>query len=272
MKGIETMTQNEFERALEFDSVTAPGSHQPVRDKLIYIMGAMSECGMGFETFIKAWMGMDGRNGQRAKDLVFDMAPRYNTVTARRRAFERVANDIVECNLYRPVVLSADSLNVIARELDALIDGEMLFGKLEERHLDERISIEKIDFAAGYRAIRSSAPNWYHFFSTLLVNQRAHQLSHPEPKHAESSFDHRLFTTTVIACNARARNRSNFIHSLIDMHLMGHGIKARVIDVLAGLGICHTYAQANTNLNRLEERSELTAKREAKKVRLFPPS
>jgi hypothetical protein len=62
---------------------------------------------------------------------------------------------------------------------------------------------------------------------------------------------------TSMVCSAQARNRSNFFSSIMDLYLMGSGVKRRVIETLSGLGICHSYSKANAVLTRVSEAAKV---------------
>ena len=48
---------------------------------------------------------------------------------------------------------------------------------------------------------------------------------------------------------SQARNQSNFFATIMDIYLIGSGVKRRVIETLSGLGICHSYCKANKVLH-----------------------
>lgn len=81
--------------------------------------------------------------------------------------------------------------------------------------------------------------------TTLLSNQRAHWASYKHTPQAEQLLVKRLFMITSMACHSRAKQQSNFLSSVSDVYLLGSGVKRRFIEVLAGLGVCHSYAQGN---------------------------
>ena len=54
---------------------------------------------------------------------------------------------------------------------------------------------------------------------------------------------------TSMICLSQARNQSNFFATIIDIYLIGSGVKRRVIEMLSGLGICHSYWKANRALH-----------------------
>jgi hypothetical protein len=125
--------------------------------------------------------------------------------------------------------------------------------------MNEHDSIENLQFAKAYTFIQRNAPTWFGLFSSCLQNRRANRESYNQRPNMDTdngkkNMQKRLFIITAIVCHTRSRNSSNFIHSLMDLYLFSHGTKGAVIDVLAGFGICHTYATANVKVNELTER------------------
>jgi len=52
-------------------------------------------------------------------------------------------------------------------------------------------------------------------------------------------------------CSSRAKKRSNFFTSLIDIYLIGSKVKRRVFKTLSGFGLCYSYYSANRIINSI---------------------
>ena len=78
--------------------------------------------------------------------------------------------------------------------------------------------------------------------------------SYPSPSKAVSRH---LYTITSIVCHSQAVKKSNFLVSALALYLVGSGTKRRVVETLSGLGICHSYHQANRMMNRIARESEV---------------
>jgi hypothetical protein len=67
----------------------------------------------------------------------------------------------------------------------------------------------------------------------------------------------RLFTITCMVCFSRARKSSNALASCLDVYLVGSGVPRRVIETLAGLGLCHSYFFGNELMNNVAKYAEV---------------
>ena len=83
----------------------------------------------------------------------------------------------------------------------------------------------------------------------LLRNQRANRDGYNNGgnacKRARAVYEQqrRLLMITSIVCHSQAKKTSNLIPSLRELGTTG--VKRRVIEVLSGLGICHSYKRGN---------------------------
>ena len=112
--------------------------------------------------------------------------------------------------------------------------------------------LEDLIFSNAFSLIEEKAPRWHATLVALLNNQRSHRKSFVPPKDPQRSHEkiaRRIFMITSMICLSQARNQSNFFATMIDIYLIGSGVKRRVIETLSGLGICHSYWKANKALH-----------------------
>jgi hypothetical protein len=112
--------------------------------------------------------------------------------------------------------------------------------------------LQDLNFSNAFNLIEEKAPHWHATLITLLSNQRSHRKSFVPPKDQKKSYEkiaRRIFMITSMICLSQARNQSNFFATIMDIYLIGSGVKRRVIETLSGLGICHSYSKANNVLH-----------------------
>ena len=137
-------------------------------------------------------------------------------------------------------------VTLCAQELDQLVK-ESPFSMFR---LD--MNLEQLDFAQGVAVIKRTAPTWYILLQTLLGNRRQSRPTYPT--HEKWVAVHRrMFTITSMVCFSRARHNSNTLSSCLDVYLLGSGVHRRVIETLAGLGLCHSYHHANSLMTKVAE-------------------
>jgi hypothetical protein len=149
--------------------------------------------------------------------------------------------------------LSSLNLHSAPIELSELL-GE--FGALRDTQyfgrFDSNMKLEDVDLEAAVGSIQETAPQWSAVLNELLQNERSHWGSYSTtPK--DDSYSGRIFLITSIISSSQAKQRSNFLHSLLDIYLLGSGVKRRVFSTLSGLGICHSYETANRLMHKLSE-------------------
>jgi hypothetical protein len=107
------------------------------------------------------------------------------------------------------------------------------------------MSIESIDHAQAAAVIYGAAPTWYALLKRLLRNRRHHRATYGAP-HNQDYINRRLFAITSMVCFSRAQHTSNAFPSCLDVYLRGAGVPRHVVEMLNGLGICHSYHHANS--------------------------
>ena len=118
---------------------------------------------------------------------------------------------------------------------------------------DHTAEIDNIDFDAAFAAVETAAPTWHRMLVYLLRNPRASRNS------STTSPDLRrpIFVITSIMCHSRAKKSSNYFSSMLDSYLIGSGVKRRVIETLAGFGLCHSYKQGNRLMKQVAEHEQV---------------
>lgn len=195
-----------------------------------------------FKQFMLAWVGANGKDGEIP-------SRRYRTAHHRRKAAREVldADEFHQACGTKPGI----DVDVILFELKSLM-AEPYFGKY-----DQTMQFEALDFTEGSRIIKTTAPTWYAFLTTLLQNERAHRES--AYNMTSDALSRRIFMVTVIVCHSRARGRSSSFQSLLAIYLQGSGTRRRVIDKLSGLGICLGYDSRYNSITAGAENSKESA-------------
>ena len=158
---------------------------------------------------------------------------RYRTPHQRQRALQDALN-----------MAPLSPFDTISSELNALILQPFF------NQFDHTANLETVDFGHAFTILQETAPNWHDLLSRLLSNQRAHWRSY-NTSQDDVALAKRMFTITSIICHSRARTRSHFFPSVLDIYLIGSGTKRRVIETLSGLGLCHSYTRANQLMGKI---------------------
>jgi hypothetical protein len=66
-----------------------------------------------------------------------------------------------------------------------------------------------------------------------------------------------IFVITNIVCHSRAKKRSTYLFTMLDVYLIGSDIKRRVIKTLAGFGLCHSYKQGNCLMSQVAQHEKV---------------
>lgn len=201
-----------------------------------------------FENFLKRWVGIDC--------IPVELDHRvYRTQDSRRHRMSEFMEVLVQEGIYQPSTLSDGTTSAILDELDMLIRESPCFGQFpNDATVDE---LEQIDFEGAFQAIHRTAPTWHKLLHAVLLNQRSHRPSYPASANNDQHNVKKLYILTSIACSSRAKKQSNFMLSWLDIYFHGSGVKRRVIETLAGLGVCHSYSQGNRLMEQLKERSKV---------------
>ena len=199
-------------------------------EKLQEIVSTLRRLQWTFKDMVEAWVGVDGQH-------VRIEHRRYGSLRGRRKVFKKAVESVAWHGLLPTV--SERVRTQCAKELDVLL-GSPPFGKFT---VD--MQLNQINFKDGTSIIQSTAPTWFKLIRSLLGNRRK-----PRPSYLTHNTwkkeDPRVFTITSMICFSRARITSNTMPSCLDVYLVGSGVPRRVIQTLAGLGLCHSYHHANT--------------------------
>ena len=52
-------------------------------------------------------------------------------------------------------------------------------------------------------------------------------------------------------------HRADFFSKVLDVYLQGSGVKRRVVNTLAGLGVCNSYKAGRNLMKQIAERAEV---------------
>jgi hypothetical protein len=207
------------------------------QQNLQQVTDTLRRVGWRFRQFLLAWIG------QRKGSCNIEIEHRtYRTVQQRREVLLKTVID----DLYTRTLV----VDQIGHELDDLTY-QPLFNQF-----DHTTDLNIVDFQRAARTIEETAPVWYAMVLRLISNQRAHRRSYGADKQAMMGvLEKRLYSITSIVCHSRAKQQSNVLPSMLTIYLMGSGVKRRVIEVLAGLGITEGYHQGKRLLDTIAENS-----------------
>ena len=216
--------------------------------KLEAVVNILRQEHWSFAQFLSAWVRADdaGDKGVTIKHR------RYGRVGQRRRALlDAVAEDPQLSQLLGAPMES------FTTELDRLIR-EPYFATFNRAS-----KLEDLDFTVAFRTVQDVAPAWHAILMRMLGNQRAHRASYRSQKaggqkaESQDALVRRAYAITSMICFSRAKKRSNFFPSLVDIYLIGSGVKRRVFETLSGFGLCHGYHSANRIMDSIAEEAEV---------------
>lgn len=203
------------------------------QDKLQAIAELLKQYRWSFTDFLKAWVQEVDNHGQQIR------IDHRGFVTPKKRQ-EALARAIAS-----PVVQQVSGgprmIDTLLEEIGSLIKTPY-FGRCEST-----VDLDTIDFTAAFGSVQHHAPTWHNILMPLLQNQRAHWSSYSATPQS-AVLQKRLYMVTSLVCHSHAKQQSNFLASVLDMYLHGSGVKRRVIESLSGLGICHSYIEANRRI------------------------
>ena len=123
---------------------------------------------------------------------------------------------------------------------------------------DRETKVEDIDLDAVDASIARVAPQWHIALHQLLHNQRVEWDSYSsQPKENDEGIAGKIFMITAMVCMSQAKQRSNFLPSMLDIYLLGSGVKRRAFSTLAGFGICRSYKTANALMKDVAKASQV---------------
>ena len=218
----------------------SPSVRMSRRRKLEIMVRALRRTRWTFEDFIKAWVGFDGNQDVRVSHRQYHkQRQRRNVMSKTMRTLER--HGICQ---ETPVVERCMS------ELNQLI----LLPPFSTFELG--MDLDKLDYVAAVLTIQQTAPTWYSLLWPCLHNRRALRPSYYTRKR-DNPIHKRMFAVTSMVCFSRALKTSNTLPSCVGIYLQGSGVHRRVIETLAGLGICHTYHHINSLMDDISKRASV---------------
>ena len=134
----------------------------------------------------------------------------------------------------------------LLKELDTLL-GQPFFDKY-----NHSASIEMLDLSQAFKKIESTAPTWAALLLKLMGNRRQEWDSYKGLKNIQP-VQQRAYLITSIICRCRGRDTANYFAKTMSVYLLGSGVKRRVLEVLAGLGVCDGYKYANRLLTEIAQ-------------------
>jgi hypothetical protein len=192
------------------------------QQKLVATLQLWREQRWGIKAFLKQWIkaGVDGFTNTRRINLLQEALEDPEIQTALASANKGYNHDL--------------STERLVDEFNVLI-GKDFFNKC-----DHPIAIENIDYSLAFKVIESNAPTWTALLTTLMSNQR-HDWSSYGALQARQPNQQRAYFITALLCRCRAQHTASFLAKSIGIYLHGSGVKRRVLELLAGLGICDSY-------------------------------
>jgi hypothetical protein len=208
-----------------------------LQERMAAVLKELRTQRMGIGTFIRAWVEQDDRRRARRVGLLRKLA----------------SQDPVLSEVFGPGEGNINGMfdSDVIRELNGLVD-RPFFNKFKEEDRPE-----DIQYAGAYTELERSAPIWCGFLMQILQHSRAHQASYYQRKDL-ASVQQKAYLITSVICKARATNTSNYLSKTLGLYMISSGVKRRVINVLAGLGICDSYKPLNELYNRIADKGEVS--------------
>lgn len=178
-------------------------------------------------------------------DMMFPNHQRLRTPKLRRQALQ---DALVELELTDRVPDVSHIVQEIRLEFDELTTHKY-FAKF-----DSVSPIEDINFPAAVAIIETKAPVSTKLVLSLLTSRFAHR---PSYKRSSKAIPNRVFTLTAMICHSQRIQSSNFFINALSMYLGGSGVKRRVIDTLAGLGICQGHTTTLGLINGMAKQASV---------------
>jgi hypothetical protein len=226
----------------ERDDENTEPDYRSTQEKLQAIANLLRQYRWTFKDFLQAWVQEADNYGQ---EITLDH--RGFRTTQRRR---KVLLAAVDSPSIQQVLAGSTTSALLLTEFGNLIRTRY-FGKFESTE-----DLESIDFTAAFQAVQDYAPTWHRILIGLLRNRRANWSSYSAMPQ-DSTLQKRLYMVTSIVCHSHAKKQSNFLPSVLDMYLLGSGVKRRVVESLSGLGICHSYMEANRRVKAVADRAKV---------------
>ena len=198
------------------------------RRKLTRVVKVLQRCGWSFQDFVYAWA-----TEQHTIDGV-----RAGSYKGRRQTLLEVVRTLQSDHS----IYSEDIPSACRHELSQLMEEEA-FGTFKAG-----MSVDAVDYCAAVQAIEKRAPTWHAFILRCLENERQGRAL----KNREALW-RRLYFVTSVVCFSRAKKRSNTLPTCVGLYLQGSGVHRRVIEVLAGFGMCHTYHHINSRMGEISQ-------------------
>ncbi|KAF1814679.1 hypothetical protein P152DRAFT_448004 [Eremomyces bilateralis CBS 781.70] len=185
--------------------------------------------GLNFKEFIRLWLLSDRSHGQLGR-------------TARIKQFCTVLEEQEIRQSIGDSLAGYYSWQRIFDELDGLSSHQYF------NTFDPKTSHEwDIDSDDIRNVIETYAPEWFAFLDLLLRNCRSHEPAKRE--NLGKGIIGQMYMITAVACRSRKRKTSNAFAKNLGLYLISGGTKRRVVETLAGLGLCDTYKHVNDEVS-----------------------
>ncbi|KIV98311.1 uncharacterized protein PV09_09843 [Verruconis gallopava] len=227
----------------ETDTRERTGQRVMAHEVIEEVLAVLRQHRWSFPKFIMTWAGV-----QVDQQIIINNTL-YRTPAMRRHALRKIIDTLILHEAYHNAHLSSLVISTILAELDTLIQNTTYFGQYNSAATVEEL--DDIDFTEAFHILQVNAPTWYSLFNRLLQNQRSHRKSYTAISKEAEVQAKRLYVITSIVCHSRAKKQSDYLHGWLDIYLHGSGVKRRVIETLAGFGLCHSYTQVNRRMNAL---------------------
>jgi hypothetical protein len=212
------------------------------QDKVEAVVETLKQLRWSFEELVEAWVGIDGA------DFCLPRMRRYYRQKDRRAAFSRSLQVLKSHDICQEESIASRC----ALELDTLVS-KSPFSKYELS-----MNLDQLDFAQAVKTIEDTAPTWHGILQQLLGNTHQKQPSYSSFGRWEA-VHRRMFTITSMVCFSRTRKNSNILSSCLDVYLLGSGVHRRVIETLHGLGLCHSYHNANDLMSKVAKHAAVSS-------------
>ena len=202
-------------------------------EKLKCVLQTFRELNWGIKDFVQAF-------------LMTDLGP-GNAIATRRRRFEEALSDNFSAIDRARIVPGPDwiSLQAVHAEFDALVSN----GLEAFSQWSAQLNLDSLHLLAVADELEKRSPLTYKLLSALVRSRRDRKESLAEV------FRKRIVSLCTIIAFSRGHRTSTVIPYSLGVYLHEKGVQKRVLNVLAGLGICPGYT---TILKCVQEVAEHT--------------
>ncbi|KAF2669316.1 hypothetical protein BT63DRAFT_440007 [Microthyrium microscopicum] len=224
-------------------TTTPRQSPNSAKKKLTVILKCIRDQKMSMRSFLLSWAGQKDSHSK----IVLDN-DKYANVIGRRTLLK----DVIE-------QLSSDGIMPEYHTDSRLWTEFRALAKLTGfNRFSSRVDGTNIDFKKAIKKMRNTAPIWTAFLHKLMRNR-----DHKTYKRSDKPGWKLMYMITAIILHRRSRETNNYLAATLGVYLLGSGVKRRVMDLLAALGVCTGYKTALRHMKKVSRRALRNIRRRA---------